>query len=83
MTWRALDRTWHYVEKWAEEKPNKIAFISVNTGQEITWKEFNHAATAIAYQLIEMGIGSRNLLDQFRLYHGTSLNCGILLKLLA
>jgi acyl-CoA synthetase (AMP-forming)/AMP-acid ligase II len=45
------------LEKWANEKPNGIAFVSVNTGQEVTWKIFNDAATALAYQLIEMGIG--------------------------
>ncbi len=44
------------VEKWAKEKPNEVAFVSVNTKQEFTWKEFNDRATAIAYKLIDLGI---------------------------
>ena len=44
------------IEKWAEEKPNDIAFYSVNTEQEFTWKQFNENAEAIAYKLIDMGI---------------------------
>ncbi len=45
------------LEKWANEKPNTVAFVSVNTGQEVIWKAFDDAATALAYQLIEMDIG--------------------------
>ena len=44
------------IEKWAKEKPDEIAFISADTGQKFTWKEFEESATAIAYKLIEMGI---------------------------
>src|SRR6056297_65687 len=44
------------IEKWAKEKPNEIAFYSVNTEQEFTWEEFNKNAEAIAYKLIEMGV---------------------------
>lgn len=43
------------VEKWAKEKPNDIAFISVNTGQEFNWKQFDEISTKIAYKLVEMG----------------------------
>lgn len=45
------------IEKWAKEKPNDIAFISYNTGQEFTWAQFDKISTACAYKLIEMGIG--------------------------
>jgi len=43
------------VEYWAKEKPNDIAFISVNTGQEFTWKQFDDISTKLAYKLVEMG----------------------------
>ncbi|MHA1291577.1 MAG: class I adenylate-forming enzyme family protein [Promethearchaeota archaeon] len=45
------------LEKWAKEKPNKIAFISANTGQEFTWKDFDKNATALALKLIDIGVG--------------------------
>ncbi|MHA1820311.1 MAG: class I adenylate-forming enzyme family protein [Promethearchaeota archaeon] len=44
------------LEKWAKEKPNDIAFISANTGQKFTWKEFDRNATALALKLIDMGV---------------------------
>lgn len=44
------------LEKWAKEKPKELAFISANTGQEVTWEEFNKNAEALAFKLIEMGI---------------------------
>jgi len=45
------------VEKWAKEKQNEISFVSYNTGQEFTWKQFDNNSTALALKLIEMGIG--------------------------
>jgi fatty-acyl-CoA synthase len=44
------------IEKWAKEKPKEIAFVSVDTEQEFTWRQFDENATAIAYKLIDMGI---------------------------
>ncbi|WP_371802083.1 class I adenylate-forming enzyme family protein [Candidatus Lokiarchaeum ossiferum] len=44
------------VEKWAKEKPKEIAFVSVNTGQEFSWKEFDDHSTALALKLIDLGI---------------------------
>lgn len=44
------------LEKWAKEKPNEIAFYSVNSGQEFTWEQFNNNATALALKLIDLGI---------------------------
>lgn len=44
------------LEKWAKEKPNEISFISADTGQEFTWKQFDDAATALALKLIDIGI---------------------------
>ncbi len=44
------------LEKWAKEKPSKIAFISADTGQEFTWSEFERNATAMALKLTDIGI---------------------------
>src|SRR5271157_1132166 len=45
------------VEKWARERPKDIAFTSADTDQQFTWEEFDQNATALAYKLIDMGIG--------------------------
>ncbi len=44
------------VEKWAKEKPKAVAFVSANTGQEFSWKEFDDNSTALAMKLIDLGI---------------------------
>lgn len=43
------------VEKWANEKPDDIAFINADTKLEISWKEFDQTTTAIALKLLDMG----------------------------
>lgn len=45
------------VEVWAAEKPTAEAIISANTDQRFTWKQFNDISTALAYKLVDMGIG--------------------------
>ncbi len=64
VTWKYYEDMCHdrhlvheVIEKWAKEKPNEIAFISANTGQEFTWTDFNKSSTALACKLIDMGIG--------------------------
>lgn len=44
------------IEKWAEEKPNEIAMIHVDSEKQYTWKAFNDVTTALALKLIDMGI---------------------------
>ena len=43
------------VAKWAREKPDALAIINAETKQEITWKQFEQATTALAMLLLQMG----------------------------
>ena len=64
------------LEKWANEKPNVVAFVSVNTGQEVTWKAFNDAATALAYRLIQIGIRKGDFISkEILIYNYLNIFC--------
>ena len=43
------------VEKWAREKPSRIALIDSDRGKRTTWAEFDGAATAVALHLFRLG----------------------------
>jgi acyl-CoA synthetase (AMP-forming)/AMP-acid ligase II len=45
-----------WVDKWAKEKPNDIALIEYNTGEEVTWKDFATKSKAFAAKLLKLGI---------------------------
>jgi acyl-CoA synthetase (AMP-forming)/AMP-acid ligase II len=45
-----------HVDKWAKEKPNEIALIEYDTGEQVTWKEFALRSKAMAAKLLAMGI---------------------------
>lgn len=45
-----------YVAKYAKEKPNETALIEYNTGETVTWKEFNTAVSAFAAKLLSIGL---------------------------
>jgi len=54
MTWEKLNQTWHYVEKWAETRPDADALVF---GEEkLTWREFKEQMDAIALAFLEIGI---------------------------
>jgi acyl-CoA synthetase (AMP-forming)/AMP-acid ligase II len=54
MTWKKLNQTWHYVEKWAEARPDADALVF---GEEkLTWREFRESMDAIARAYLETGI---------------------------
>ncbi len=53
---KLLPRMFDYVDKWAKEKPQEIALIEYDTGEEITWKEFALRSNAMAAKLLAMGI---------------------------
>lgn len=54
MSWKKLDQTWHYVEKWAVERPDAEALVF---GEErFTWKAFKKEMDAIARAFLEIGI---------------------------
>jgi fatty-acyl-CoA synthase len=44
------------VARWAREKPDALAIINADTKQEITWDQFDKTTTALAMQLLQMGL---------------------------
>ena len=54
MGWKSLTQTWHYLEKWAEAKPNAEALAFEN--ERLTWSDFKRRADWIAKALLELGI---------------------------
>ncbi|MGC8685562.1 MAG: class I adenylate-forming enzyme family protein [bacterium] len=45
-----------YVAKYAKEQPDEIAIIEHNTGESVTWKQFNTAVSAFSAKLLSIGI---------------------------
>jgi len=45
------------VEYWAARKPDSTALIHAGTGQTVSWSAFDQTATALAGQLLRMGLG--------------------------
>jgi len=43
------------VEKWAKERPEKIALEIVDTGEKYSYREFDEITTALAVHLVELG----------------------------
>ncbi len=54
MGWKELDRTWHYVEKWAAEKPDAEAIVF--EGERVDWKQFRERMDLIARAYLEIGV---------------------------
>ncbi|MBW1814054.1 MAG: AMP-binding protein [Deltaproteobacteria bacterium] len=54
MNWKALNQTWHYVEKCAETKPEGEAFIFKN--ERLQWKNFKEQMDRLAKGFLETGI---------------------------
>jgi acyl-CoA synthetase (AMP-forming)/AMP-acid ligase II len=54
MTWKALDQTWHYVEKWAGTRPDAEALIFGD--ERITWSGFKKQMDATALAYLEIGV---------------------------
>jgi acyl-CoA synthetase (AMP-forming)/AMP-acid ligase II len=54
MIWQNLDLTWHWVEKWAAEKPDSEALVFED--QRLTWREFKEQMDLAAKALLEAGI---------------------------
>ncbi len=59
MSWEEYNQHPHtivgVIEKWAKERPDKIAFIIYDTEKQYTFKEFINAINAMAYKLYNMG----------------------------
>jgi acyl-CoA synthetase (AMP-forming)/AMP-acid ligase II len=45
-----------WVDRWAKEKPNELALIEYNTGEEVTWKDFATKSKAFAAKLLDIGV---------------------------
>jgi len=54
MTWRKLNQTWHYVEKWAQARPEADALVFGD--EKLTWREFKQKMDDIARAFLEAGI---------------------------
>ena len=59
MSWEEFNQHPHticgVIDKWAKERPDKIAFIIYDTEKEVNYKEFKEAITAMAFKLYNMG----------------------------
>jgi len=56
-----FSRMFDWVDRWAKEKPDELALIEYNTGEEITWKDFATKSKAFAAKLLSMGIKKGDL----------------------
>src|SRR5512145_3331549 len=54
MAWEALNQTWHYVEKWADARPDAEALVAGD--ERLTWREFARQMDAIALAYLDIGI---------------------------
>ena len=54
MTWEKLNQTWHYVEKWAQARPDADALVFGD--EKLTWREFAGQMDAVALAFLEAGI---------------------------
>jgi acyl-CoA synthetase (AMP-forming)/AMP-acid ligase II len=48
--------------KWAEEKPEALAIINADTGEQVSWERFDKTTTALAMQLLRMGFAKGDFL---------------------
>jgi non-ribosomal peptide synthetase component E (peptide arylation enzyme) len=44
------------VAHWAREKPDAVAIVNAETRQAITWQRFDQVTTALAMQLLKVGL---------------------------
>jgi acyl-CoA synthetase (AMP-forming)/AMP-acid ligase II len=54
MTWKNLNLTWHYVEKWAGVRPDAEALVF--GAERLTWRGFKDSMDSIARAYLEIGI---------------------------
>lgn len=45
-----------YVARWAKERPKDTAIIEHNTGEQVSWKQFNTSMSAFAAKLLSIGL---------------------------
>ncbi|HOS77153.1 MAG TPA: class I adenylate-forming enzyme family protein, partial [Syntrophales bacterium] len=54
MGWQDLNLTWHYVEKWAQEKPGAEALVFGD--ERLSWKDFKDRMDRIARAYLAIGV---------------------------
>lgn len=54
MSWKKLNLTWHYVEKWAAETPDAEALVFDET--RISWSGFKNSMDLVAKAFLEAGV---------------------------
>ncbi|HDP80544.1 MAG TPA: hypothetical protein ENN21_06860, partial [Spirochaetes bacterium] len=54
MSWKKLNLTWHYVEKWAAETPDAEALVFEET--RLTWKDFKTNMDRAAKAFLAAGV---------------------------
>lgn len=54
MSWEDLSLTWHYVEKWADKKPEVEALVFEE--ERLSWKDFKKEMDDIAKAYLEVGV---------------------------
>jgi len=54
MGWESLTHTWHYVENWAQKRPDEEALVFET--DRLSWKDFKNEMDAIAKSLLEIGV---------------------------
>ncbi len=54
MNWKNLSQMWHFVEKWADEQPDKEALVYEDL--RFSWKEFRERMNNAAKAFLEIGI---------------------------
>ncbi len=54
MDWKGLSQTWHFVEKWALEKPDHE--VIVYDGRRINWTEFRDEMDLVAMAFLDIGV---------------------------
>ncbi|MBW2596080.1 MAG: acyl--CoA ligase [Deltaproteobacteria bacterium] len=54
MSWKTLNLTWHYVEKWADKKPG--VEVMVFEDERLTWGDFKKEMDSLARAYLEVGV---------------------------
>ena len=54
MSWKRLTQTWHFVEKWAEARPQAEALAFEE--ERLTWTDFKSRMDLIAKAFLEVGV---------------------------
>jgi len=54
MSWKDLTQAWHFVEKWAEKKPEAEALVFED--ERLSWKDFKKKMDSVARAYLEVGV---------------------------